>query len=132
MGPLIFRRPLPPTKLGFIRWLVHSLRRPANSDTALRESLASRFGGITLEEVFKTRRIALCIPAVNIRTGRSVVFKTPHSPGLTRDRRFRLVDVCLATSAAPIYLPLAAIDDPEDDEHQLILADGGLWATIPF
>jgi len=131
VGPMIFKRPLPPTKFGFLRWVFRSLGRPANSDDALRTALTEKFGQTTLGEAFNTRRIALCIPAVNIRTGRSLVFKTPHLPGLTRDHRFRLVDVCLATSAAPIYLPLAAIDDPDDAEHQLILADGGLWANNP-
>jgi hypothetical protein len=64
-------------------------------------------------------------------TGQSIVFKTPHSEHLTRDRRWRLSDVCLSTSAAPIYLPLAAISDPDVPGREMILADGGLWANNP-
>jgi hypothetical protein len=131
VGPLVFRRPLPQSRLGFLRWAFRTLRRSANLDDALRETLESRFGDASLENVFLRRNIALCIPSVNVRTGRSWVFKTPHAVRMTRDRRFRLVDVCLSTSAAPIYLPLAAVDDPDDKDHQLMLADGGLWANNP-
>jgi patatin-like phospholipase/acyl hydrolase len=131
VGPALFRRPVPQSRLGFAWWVVRSLRQSANSDRHLREVLEDRFGGVTLNEVFRRRKIALCIPSVNISTGRSLVFKTPHFEHLTRDREFRLVDVCLSTSAAPIYLPLASVNDPGDPAHKMILADGGLWANNP-
>ena len=131
VGPLLFRRPVPSSRVGFARWVAGTLRRAANSDDSLRHALGERFGDTTLEELFLRRGIALCVPSVNVRTGRSWVFKTPHLPDLTRDRHFKVIDVCLSTSAAPIYLPLAAVDDPEDAQHQLMLADGGLWANNP-
>ena len=131
VGPELFRRPIPQSRLAFLWWVMRSLRQSANSDRYLRDVLEDRFGAVTLEEVFRRRKIALCIPSVNISTGRSLVFKTPHFENLTRDRGFRLVDVCLSTSAAPIYLPLAAVDDPSDRAHKMILADGGLWANNP-
>jgi uncharacterized protein len=131
VGPLLFRRPVPASRMGLLRWVVGTLRSAANSDESLRTALDTRFGSTTLEELFLRRGIALCIPCVNVLTGRSWVFKTPHSADLTRDKRFKISDVCLSTSAAPIYLPLAAVDDPEDGRHQLILADGGLWANNP-
>jgi hypothetical protein len=60
------------------------------------------------------------------------VFKTPHSRDLVIDGGYKLVDVCLATSAAPIFLPLAELEFPNPPpgrfEH---FADGGLWANNP-
>jgi len=64
------------------------------------------------------------IPAVNLTKGRPQVFKTPHHPTFVRDRRLSLVDVALATSAAPTYFPLHAIGDE-------LFADGGLYANAP-
>jgi patatin-like phospholipase/acyl hydrolase len=130
VGPLLFRRPIPDSPLRFLWWVAGSLRRSANSDQYLRKGLEDQFGDVTLEDVFRRRRIALCIPSVNMSTARSVVFKTPHFEGLTRDRRFRLVDVCLSTSAAPIYLPLAAICDPDDRDHQSSWPTAGCGRTI--
>lgn len=131
VGPQLFQRPIPDTRLGLLRWALGTLHRSANSDEHLRTALEAVFGNTTLEELFRRRGIALCIPVVNITTGRSLVFKTPHLERFVRDRRFRLVDVCMSTSAAPIYLPLASINDPDDANHQLIFADGGLWANNP-
>lgn len=131
VGPRLFRRPIPDSRLRFLKWMAWSAHKPANSDETLRSALVEKFGDSTLEALYRRRSIALCVPAVNVCTGRSWVFKTPHSPNLTRDRNFRLVDVCLSTSAAPIYLPLAAIQNPEDRAHDFVLADGGLWANNP-
>ena len=64
------------------------------------------------------------IPAVNLTKGRPQVFKTPHHPSFVRDHRLSLVDVALATSAAPTYFPLHAIGGE-------LFADGGLYANAP-
>ena len=64
------------------------------------------------------------IPAVNLTKGRPQVFKTPHHRTFVRDRRLSLVDVALATSAAPTYFPLHAIGGE-------LFADGGLYANAP-
>jgi patatin-like phospholipase/acyl hydrolase len=69
-------------------------------------------------------RRRVMIPAVNLTKGRPQVFKTPHHPTFVRDGRLRLVDVALATSAAPTYFPLHPIGDE-------LFADGGLYANAP-
>lgn len=130
-GPRIFRDPTPDSSLSLVGWILRNLGRAANRNENLRAALEGLFGERTLDYIYKDRGIALCIPAVDMGTQRSWVYKTPHSSEFVRDRHFRLVDVCLATSAAPIYLPLAAVNDPDDPQHQRVFADGGLWANNP-
>lgn len=87
----------------------------------LRKQLEALFGGRTLEEA-STR---LILPSVDLVRGQTVVFKTPHLPGLVRDRRMRAVDVVLATAAAPTYFP------PHEPHAGVAYCDGGLWANNP-
>jgi hypothetical protein len=61
---------------------------------------------------------------------RSWVFKTGHWGG-TRDDDTTLVDACMATSAAPIFRSLAAVDVSGDLGGYRVFADGGLWANNP-
>lgn len=87
---------------------------------------------MTLQEVYQTRGIGLCIPTVNASTHKPRVFKTPHDPEKQRDNNFKLVDVCLATSAAPMVFPLAVVEDPDDKDTHHVFVDGGLWANNPI
>lgn len=82
-----------------------------------------------LESVFENRKIAesnnfLCIPAYNTLTANPRVFKKDFD-NYTEDDRKSYVDVALATSAAPTYLPVMEI---EGDQY----VDGGLWANNPI
>lgn len=64
------------------------------------------------------------IPSINYSTGKPVLFKTPHHESFRRDHQHSMVDVGLATSAAPTYFP----------RHQLQhnqYVDGGLFANAP-
>jgi len=131
VGPLVFKNPMPNRALAFASWALRHLHRSANSDENLRAALAEQFGHATLQGVFRERGVAVCVPSVNLSTCQSIVFKTPHQQHFTRDGRLELVDVCLSTSAAPIYLPLAAIKHPDDEAQDMILTDGGLWANNP-
>lgn len=100
-------------------------------DLALREALTAELGDLTMLDVFKKRGISLAIPAVDMSTHRSWVFKKTKTSGV-RDDNYRLVDVCLASSAAPIYRSLAAIKNPDSKHEQVqVFADGGLWANNP-
>src|SRR5262249_33903737 len=56
--------------------------------------------------------------------GSPQVFKTDHHPTFVRDWRLPLVDVALATSAAPTFFPLHRIGSE-------LFADGGLYANSP-
>lgn len=101
-------------------------------DKALREALGAVLGGTTMLDVFEGRGISLAIPAVLMSEHRAWVFKKTPKSGV-RDDRYPLVDVCMATSAAPIYRSLAAIDDPNTPGGPVqVFADGGLWANNPI
>jgi uncharacterized protein len=66
----------------------------------------------------------VAIPALNVTIGKQQVFKTRHKPEWLRDWKFKVIDVALATSAAPAYFELAEIGSN-------IYADGGLFANAP-
>lgn len=100
-------------------------------DAALRSALEEVLGDATMLDVYRSRNISLSIPAVRMSTHKAWVFKkTPRSGA--RDDGYRLVDVCLASSAAPIYRSLAAIDEPGGSGAKQVFADGGLWANNPI
>lgn len=88
----------------------------------LKKALAELFGDRTLSE----SKNLLCIPTYSITDGRPWVFKFDHT-NLSRDNKAKYVDVALATSAAPTYLPIHEI--PDYDNKQFI--DGGVWANNP-
>ena len=101
-------------------------------DEALRKALVGVLGDLRIIDVYERRGISLSVPTVAMKTHGSWVFKkTPRSG--PRDDLYPLIDVCMASSAAPIYRSLAAIDDPMA-KHGLkqVFADGGLWANNPI
>ncbi|RLB65919.1 MAG: patatin [Deltaproteobacteria bacterium] len=130
-----WKSPLP--SVGFACALVGDhLGRPSSLRTgedALRETLRVCFGAETLAQVHKRRGIALAITAVELGRGKSWVFKTAHNSGSNgRDDDTLLVDVCLATSAAPIYRSIAAIEYGKGrSKATRYFVDGGLWANNP-
>ena len=140
-GPDIFRRRLPASQSTavLVPKLVSDIRkRPealAAGTKSLEAALVSHLKEMTIGEVWSRRGIALAITAVEMSQHRSWVFKTPHLVATTkaRDDGYRLVDVCLATSAAPIYRSMAAIDVPNRDGRAgfNVFVDGGLWANNP-
>ncbi|MBY5793052.1 patatin-like phospholipase family protein [Rhizobium leguminosarum] len=100
-------------------------------DAALQSALRKELQNVTMKQVLDRRGIALSVPAVSMEKHRSWVFKKTPKSGV-RDDNYRLADVCLASSAAPIYRSLAAIRDPDTDSDNFrIFADGGLWANNP-
>jgi len=104
----------------------------ASGTKALEDALYARLGNETIAEMYARRQIALAITAVEMSQHRSWVFKTPHLAGTNhRDDKYRLVDVCLATSAAPIFRSLAVIEHPDGPKGYRVFADGGLWANNP-
>lgn len=130
-GPSIFPNPKPSGKVLGICWAFrHGFSSSAN-DLALKTRLEEVFGQTTLSDLYEERKIALCVPAVHAETYHSKVFKTPHDPDFTIDSLFKLSEVCLATSAAPIYFPVANIQDPQNECRQCYFIDGGLWANNP-
>nr|WP_269128848.1 CBASS cGAMP-activated phospholipase [Nonomuraea sp. K271] len=112
-GPRIFRDR---THLRGLRHLVRAKYHVA----PLRAALIEVFGNRTFGE--STKR--LVITSYNIGANDVYLFRTPHLPTLKRDWRERAVDVALATSAAPTYLPGMPLDGAR-------LIDGGIWANNP-
>ncbi len=96
------------------------LTRPIYDAKALRTVLEDVFG----ETILRDSEKRLVIPAWDVQVSTVHIFKTPHHRRLRRDWRHPMVDVALATSAAPVYFPAAHVDD-----HRLI--DGGVWANNP-
>lgn len=98
------------------RWLMRKYDRDR-----LEERLRTILGAKTLGDSSSR----LCIPSCDGTHGDIWVFKTPHHPDFRKDRDTSLVEVALATSAAPTYFrPL------EQGGYRLL--DGGVWANNPI
>ncbi len=83
----------------------------------------------SLEDVFDEKQlwqssVPLCVPSYDLRSDKVHLFRTPHATRLKRDWRVPMVDVALATSAAPTYLRAH-----QHDGFRLV--DGGVWANNP-
>jgi len=89
--------------------------------TALKTALVEILGERTIEAC--THR--LIMPTVDLSRGQTVMIKTPHLPNLTRDRKVRVADAILATTAAPTYFPHAEVQPGS------AYIDGGVWANNP-
>jgi len=134
----IFQSPMP-LQRGCLRdrwkawlWTLRQLWSPANSTEPLRKALLGVLQDVTLEQVYQKRGIALCIPSIDAETQKAWIFKTPHAPRLTRDNQYKLVDVCMASAAAPIFFPLHAITSPAPGANIAhLFVDGGLYANNP-
>src|SRR5438067_1824826 len=76
------------------------------------------------DKIFGQSSVRHVIPAFDGRFSEVILFKTRHHPDYQEDRRKPMVEIALATSAAPtIYRPL------ESGGYRLI--DGGIWANNP-
>ncbi|WP_369919856.1 CBASS cGAMP-activated phospholipase [Marinomonas polaris] len=91
-----------------------------HDSVGLQEVLTELFGEVTIGEL----KHRVLVPAVNYSTGRGQFFKTPHHPSFEFDHKMKLVDVALATAAAPVYFPLAR-------NERGVFADGGLVGNAP-
>lgn len=83
-----------------------------------------------LQETFKDKLLRdahslVCIPSIEHHKANPKVYKTPHHPHFIRDGNIEMWKIALATSAAPVFLPAATINDGE------CKIDGGLWANNP-
>ena len=113
-----------PQRLGLIRSLIQLAFGSKYDNKELRQALEEIFGDKTLSD----SNTLLCIPAFSLTDGRPFIFKYDHSEGdLVRDNKTKYIDIALATSAAPAYLPIITIDTY--DNKQFI--DGGIYANNP-
>ncbi|GAA2493960.1 CBASS cGAMP-activated phospholipase [Winogradskya humida] len=101
------------------RWVPRAWS-PAYSGVVLRKVLGEVLGSRLLGGSAKR----LIIPSWDVQRGEVHIFKTPHHSRLRRDGRIPMVDVAMATTAAPTYFPAAKVDGQR-------LIDGGVWANNP-
>ncbi len=112
-------------------WIFKAWFKPANSNIPLHKALNRIFKNETIGDVYMRRKIGFCIQALKLVDCSPRVFKTPHNPEKNADNERKLVDVCLATSAAPIIFPIVSIPEPSVKKTQEHFIDGGLWANNP-
>ena len=132
-GKNIFSNPFPPDNpMKQLQWAFQSKEKSANSNQALIQELKNIFSDKTMAQIYKERKISLCITAVNVRDHSPRVFKTPHYPLDSKEVNHRLVDILLATSSAPVFFPIARISNADKNEIYEDFVDGGLWANSPI
>lgn len=108
-------------KKSLVAQLFGALTSGIYSNQALISCLDDFFGATKVSEC----TMNFCVPSIDVSEGKSLVFKTNNSGTQTRDNEILLRDIALATSAAPIYLPMHAFGSYS------ALADGGLWQNNP-
>jgi hypothetical protein len=91
------------------------------SPDPLRTALEVEFKNCTLGD----SRVRLLIPSFNVNNGEIHIYKTRHHARFHTDFRVSMVDVALATTAAPTYFPT------HEGAGQALYIDGGLWANNP-
>lgn len=107
--------------LGFLKQIANGGKY---SDIPLKESLHKIFG----DKLIKDCNNLLCIPSYSVTEAKPKVFKYDHREGdLSRDNNAPVLDIALATSAAPTYFPIA--ESKYYNQEQFI--DGGVWANNP-
>lgn len=114
LGPKVFTVSLSMKLLG-------RLGLPKYSPDPLRRALTKKFAKRRLGES-STR---LMIPSMNMDSGEVHVFKTAHHPRLERDYKESVVEIAMATAAAPTYFP------PHMSSSGIPFIDGGMWANSP-
>jgi len=87
----------------------------------LRRVLEAKFGERTLGESC----VRLVIPSLNLETGEVHIYKTAHHSRFEVDYKERVVEVALATAAAPTYFPT------HRSAKGIPFIDGGMWANNP-
>lgn len=109
----------------FNRSIVHTLKQTflfgKYSNKKLKKIIEDTFGDTKMGQL----KNLVCIPSFNLISGMPRVFKYPHKEGdFFMDKNIPLVDVALATSAAPTYFPIHEYND-------FLFVDGGVWANNP-
>ena len=111
-------RIFPAAQRGWRGW--RRLVRPQYDPSKLREVLRDLFG----DRLLGDSRVRLAIPSYDLAADHVHLFRTPHHADLRRDWRVPVLEIALATTAAPIFLPTHRME-----AHRLI--DGGVWANNP-
>jgi uncharacterized protein len=97
------------------------------------KNLAREVKALFEDKIIGDSCVRLCIPSINITTGKTVVYKTRHTATAVNDVESaykldylkHMRDVAMATSSAPTYFPIFSMKGVGDH------VDGGLWANNP-
>lgn len=89
------------------------------------EALQAMLTGVLGERLLGVSTKRLCIPAFEAKHSEVCVYKTPHHPDYKTDLHKLMVDIGLATSAAPGFFR------PQEQDGY-VLVDGGIWANNPI
>ncbi|MDE0118969.1 MAG: CBASS cGAMP-activated phospholipase [Bdellovibrionales bacterium] len=131
-GQKIFTYPFPSKEVKEqLLWGFKNRDKAANSQEILMQELRHIFGTKTMGQIYQERQMAFCITAVDLINSYPKIFKTPHN-SYKEDEDRLLVDLCLATSAAPVLFPIAFIPSPKKDNVYEEFVDGALWANSPI
>jgi len=104
------------------RWSFNGIVRAPYSSEPLKKLLSGK-------ELFGNRLLGEClhpviVPSISYTSGMPVLFKTPHHSSFKKDHYHKVVDIAMATSAAPSYFPRYTFDNNQ-------YVDGGLYANAP-
>ena len=125
-GPKVFWNPIPGTR--YLR-AVRGLAMARYSNRALKTSLEEVFKAKTLGDIRKSGKYVI-VPAFCVSSGTPRIFKTNHAQDLTRDDGYLVSDVALASSAAPLFLPIVRLKSPTHGGIEEY-CDGGVFANHP-
>ncbi|MEZ5938368.1 MAG: CBASS cGAMP-activated phospholipase [Hyphomonadaceae bacterium] len=120
-GPELFGVQRPPRGIWRTLDLLRNVRHPKYRSEALRKLIVDF---IDPEMRIGDLKHRVLVTSVNVTKGSPQVFKTGHHPTFVRDPKKRVVDVALATSAAPTFFEMHTIDNER-------FVDGGLYANSP-
>jgi len=116
------------------RLLRYSQRMPVRLRVGLRGWFEPKYNTEGLERALvdiskiansAKRNIALLSPLFDAISGRPVVFRSPALNPQSKHHDLKVVQVALATSAAPTFFPASKIAQTEPR----VLLDGGVWAN---
>lgn len=113
---------------GRVAWIAQ-LFTPRYATEPLRKALVDVFGDMTLQDL-SARDKKIVVTSFCLTRGQPRIFKTNHSANLTRHGGYRVVDIALATAAAPIFFPLVQVCDPLQGVTETF-CDGGVVANHP-
>ncbi|KAJ1276378.1 hypothetical protein BS78_05G210600 [Paspalum vaginatum] len=126
-GPRIFSRP----QWKLLRALLWG---PMYDGEVLREEIRNYMGNLTLADTLT----GILIPAFDVKNQELILFCGSHSGGglIEVEHPYMLADVCIATTAAPVYFPPHPIDrvvgkDGDGKQDIIHAIDGGVCANNP-